>query len=111
MAEFGRASSFLPTVKCSMCAADIQISKMGDHVCEGGECKMLRRMLPALTNRLVIATSMVGSRRNLDSTPFKKIPSNGSAFLKPGRAMPPRVDTSIASTGQDRRSCALLISL
>jgi hypothetical protein len=30
-----RASSFLPTVKCSMCAREIEISQMGDHVCGG----------------------------------------------------------------------------
>ncbi len=34
------ASSFLPTIKCSMCAQDIEISQMGDHVCPGpGEGK------------------------------------------------------------------------
>jgi hypothetical protein len=26
-------SSFLPTIKCSMCAQEIEISMMGDHVC------------------------------------------------------------------------------
>jgi hypothetical protein len=33
MADMGRASSFLPTIKCSMCAREIEISQMGDHVC------------------------------------------------------------------------------
>ena len=35
MADMGRALSFLPTVKCSMCAREIEISQMGDHVCGG----------------------------------------------------------------------------
>jgi hypothetical protein len=40
MADMGRALSFLPTVKCSMCAREIEISQMGDHVCGGsGERK------------------------------------------------------------------------
>lgn len=30
-----RVSSFLPTIKCSMCAKDIEISQMGDHICGG----------------------------------------------------------------------------
>jgi hypothetical protein len=40
MADMGKASSFLPTIKCSMCAREIEISQMGDHVCGGsGERK------------------------------------------------------------------------
>jgi hypothetical protein len=35
MADMGRASSFLPAIKCSMCAREIEISQMGDHVCGG----------------------------------------------------------------------------
>lgn len=31
-----RSSSFLPTIKCSDCSAEIEISRMGDHVCLGG---------------------------------------------------------------------------
>ncbi|KAG0652655.1 Paxillin 1 [Hyphodiscus hymeniophilus] len=80
MAGLGRTSSFLPTIKCSMCAADIEISQMGDHICKGGE-----------------PTPPPDSYGNFDNVPFKKAPSNGPGFLKPGRAMPPRVDTSAAN--------------
>ena len=31
-----RASSFLPTIKCSQCSVEIPISHMGDHVCSQG---------------------------------------------------------------------------
>lgn len=34
MADLGRVSTFLPTIKCSMCHQDIQIAQMGEHVCE-----------------------------------------------------------------------------
>ena len=97
MAELGRASSLLPTIKCSMCAADIEISQMGDHVCGGGEGKIFQETLKVITDKTMAATPPPESYGNLNTMPFKKVPSNGSGFLKPGRAMPPRVDTSAAS--------------
>ena len=36
MASTTRASSFLPTIKCSMCSVEIPISAMGDHICAPG---------------------------------------------------------------------------
>ncbi|KAK4695549.1 hypothetical protein P7C71_g2232, partial [Lecanoromycetidae sp. Uapishka_2] len=33
MASTIRASSFLPTIKCSSCGIEIPISNMGDHMC------------------------------------------------------------------------------
>ena len=35
MADTSRMSGFLPTIKCSMCAQEIEISMMGEHVCGG----------------------------------------------------------------------------
>lgn len=35
MADSSRMSGFLPTIKCSMCAQEIEISMMGEHVCGG----------------------------------------------------------------------------
>lgn len=35
MADIMRSSSFLPTIKCSNCAEDIQIAMMGEHLCSG----------------------------------------------------------------------------
>jgi hypothetical protein len=50
----------------------------------------------ALTN-FYAATPPPDSYGNFENMPFKKAPTNGSGFLKPARAMPPRVDTSAAS--------------
>lgn len=33
MADLMPSSSFLPTIKCSNCAKDIQIAMMGEHIC------------------------------------------------------------------------------
>lgn len=36
MADLGRISTFLPTIKCSSCGQQVEISMMGDHVCGTG---------------------------------------------------------------------------
>ena len=44
MADLGRESTFLPTIKCSMCHEDIQIALMGEHVCgksQDGKCPLI----------------------------------------------------------------------
>ncbi|GME37915.1 Zinc finger LIM-type protein [Neofusicoccum parvum] len=35
MADTARPISFLPSIKCSDCGAEIEISKMADHLCDG----------------------------------------------------------------------------
>lgn len=30
-----RESAFLPTIKCSQCGAQVEISMMGEHICSG----------------------------------------------------------------------------
>ncbi|CAG8954842.1 hypothetical protein HYFRA_00008527 [Hymenoscyphus fraxineus] len=80
-----RQSSFLPTIKCSMCAKDIEISKLGDHICiKSGE-------------QLTPPQESSESFEQLPPPPRKQTPTNGPNFLKPSRAMPPRVDTSAAN--------------
>ncbi|KAI0407715.1 hypothetical protein F4802DRAFT_523993 [Xylaria palmicola] len=37
MADLSRQSAFMPTIKCSNCGNQVEISKMGDHVCGGVE--------------------------------------------------------------------------
>ncbi|KAM3076300.1 hypothetical protein ACMFMG_006197 [Clarireedia jacksonii] len=78
------ASSFLPTIKCSSCAVDIEIAMMGEHVCGG----------TAPANE---PTPPPDSRNTFERMPHYQPYSNGPAFLKPGRVMPPRVDTSAAN--------------
>lgn len=46
----------------------------------------------------MIATPPPESYSNFNRVPRKQTPANGSSFLKPGRALPPKVDTSAAST-------------
>jgi len=79
MADSG-TSGFLPTIKCSMCHRDIEISQMGDHVCSGGE-----------------ATPPLESHDNFSKMPYKENPTQGSENLKLGRAMPPNVDINAAN--------------
>ncbi|TAQ86012.1 hypothetical protein B7494_g5679 [Chlorociboria aeruginascens] len=85
MALTERASTFLPTIKCSNCARDIEISQMGDHICNSaGE------PTPPPDHDF----------GNFGSMPFKQSPTNGPEFLKPakpGRVMPPRVDINAAN--------------
>ncbi|KAH6682592.1 hypothetical protein B0J14DRAFT_612752 [Halenospora varia] len=95
MAQSSRPMSFLPTIKCSMCARDIEISHMGDHICGGsGE-----------------PTPPPDSSGSFDKMPYKQSPTNGPGFLKPARTMPPRVDTSAASTLSTSCQLAVLTSI
>ncbi|PVH80797.1 hypothetical protein DL98DRAFT_184626 [Cadophora sp. DSE1049] len=88
MAYGERASSFLPTIKCSMCAQDIEISHMGDHVCGAA---------PPVPTTAGEPTPPPDSYGNFDRMPYKQNATNGPSYLKPGRAPPPRVDTGIAN--------------
>lgn len=38
-----RESAFLPTIKCSQCSAQVEISMMGEHICggSGGDSRKL----------------------------------------------------------------------
>ncbi|KAL3422792.1 LIM1 domain-containing protein [Phlyctema vagabunda] len=78
-----RESSFMPTIKCSMCAADIEISMMGDHVCGG----------PAPSQ----PTPPPDASTTFDRMPYNKRPIQSSSLLKPGRQAPPKVDTGAAN--------------
>ncbi|KAF5874830.1 putative lim domain-containing protein [Botrytis fragariae] len=85
MADFMRSSSFLPTIKCSSCARDIQIAMMGEHICSG----------PPSAGE---PTPPLDLNNTFDRMPYNQQSySNGSNLLKPGRTMPPRVDTSAAN--------------
>ncbi|KAL2071495.1 hypothetical protein VTL71DRAFT_12730 [Oculimacula yallundae] len=86
MAYAERASSFLPTIKCSMCAQDIEISLMGDHICSGPVAATAGEPTPP-----------PDSTGNFDRMPYKQNATNGPSYLKPGRAPPPRVDTNAAN--------------
>ncbi|MCJ1484905.1 hypothetical protein MMC06_005078 [Schaereria dolodes] len=71
-------SSLLPTVKCSNCNAEIEISQMGDHTC-------LRAPLRPQASRFNSAFASLGTV------------SKGPASLKHGKGLPPRIDSSTAN--------------
>lgn len=79
-----RESAFMPTVKCSTCGRQVEISLMGDHLCTGAEAEPVPPMpAPSLFDRFA-----------LPSLPFG-ISSSVSPEKQP-RA-PPKVDTSVAN--------------
>ncbi|KAL8348656.1 hypothetical protein RB601_002345 [Gaeumannomyces tritici] len=80
MAALDRQSSFLPTIKCSSCGNQIEISMMGDHICSGpGE----EPPMPPLPEKEKLDTFM---------------PLNKEVHEKIGRVpAPPKVDTLAAS--------------
>ena len=74
---------------------------MGDHVCGGPGAASERMQLCVLCLFALLtmfpATPPLDSAENLEKMPSKHNPTNGPSLLKPGRQMPPRVDTSAAS--------------
>ncbi|KAH8808029.1 hypothetical protein F5884DRAFT_857585 [Xylogone sp. PMI_703] len=84
-----RESTFLPTIKCSTCLIEIEISQMGDHVCQKpAPASASGPMMPSgeATPPPEAATSYDGpqnTRSGLDT--------------KPARNLPPRVDTMAAN--------------
>jgi hypothetical protein len=100
MATVERESRFIPTVKCSTCGLQVEISLMGEHVCAGSqdaEC----------TVPVTRYTSLYGGTNSasLATPPLLAVPLLGkliSTFGNPPtekqqpRALP-RVDTSAAS--------------
>ncbi|KAK9782618.1 hypothetical protein SCAR479_00961 [Seiridium cardinale] len=81
-----RESSFMPTVKCSQCGNEVEISMMGEHVCKGA---------PATDQPLPAAAPpdlLTGAFASLKQTVW----GFGS------RAAPPTVDTSVANEAYAR---------
>ncbi|KAK1827828.1 LIM domain-containing protein [Podospora conica] len=80
-----RESTFMPTVKCSSCSRQIEISMMGEHICSGAAAAEPVPPMPAASifDRFALPISL----------PFGM---SGSAD-KQTRAAPPQVDTSAAN--------------
>jgi hypothetical protein len=102
MADTMGRTSLLPTVKCSSCGAEIEISMMGDHFCpttpERKDAVSMRK--PIVHTNWSVATSLPElSFRFKPSPPGARVnDSNTSAdLLKPGRIAPPRIDPQAAS--------------
>ncbi|RYO97472.1 hypothetical protein DL763_002740 [Monosporascus cannonballus] len=83
MTDLSRVSVFMPTIKCSSCGDQVEISMMGDHICKpAAPAAEPVAPQPATTDRLGGAFSSL------------KL----SVFDKLTRAAPPNVDTSAATT-------------
>ncbi|KAF2087805.1 hypothetical protein K490DRAFT_65084 [Saccharata proteae CBS 121410] len=83
-----RPPSFLPAVKCSDCGAEIEISRMGDHVCLGAIA------IPEST----VPKSKSFFDRAANFSNSMKLGVQSPGFLKPGRPTPPsHIDSSAAN--------------
>ncbi|KAJ9165360.1 hypothetical protein NKR19_g481 [Coniochaeta hoffmannii] len=71
MAGMPRESSFMPTIKCSACGLQVEISMMGEHLCGGPEAQSQPAPGPS----------------SFDNFMPEKLP----------RMMPPSLDTSAAN--------------
>ena len=99
MAARSQMSGFLPTIKCSNCNIEIEISMMGDHVCSqcmlsfiGGSSEDMLMVAAAQRpqarfDRFNNAYASLNDRANQAQSPFNKL----------GRAAPSRIDASGAS--------------
>lgn len=102
MASIALSSHFLPTVKCSDCNAEIEISVMGEHICAQG-----------IRSCMLIATMNMSDGFPVHAQPKLKLQTLGHPFNPsiPKTAPPSRkplnqplskVDT--ASAGKQRRT-------
>lgn len=99
----------MPTVKCSNCGVQIEISMMGEHICSegahtrpkgGGCCDVDTRSAPPLPR------SNLGAFNGLH-TASKPSYSNAATLSRPTQMLPPRIDASAASmcsTSKARKS-------
>ncbi len=110
-----RESSFMPTIKCSTCGKEIQISMMGEHVCTGEAAPERREFAPdqTCTRKLTDSPAAMPSAASFFArlmgttaaapapapTPAPEAITDRAPALadKLGRA-PPALDTSAAST-------------
>jgi hypothetical protein len=82
-----RMSSFLPTIKCSMCAREIEISMMGDHVCAPAAERELELLLAIPYQCILIISSLssAGLTRELRE-PLQAETNEWFPFIKAGKA-------------------------
>ncbi|KAK1754535.1 hypothetical protein QBC47DRAFT_219822 [Echria macrotheca] len=83
MAGMPRESAFMPTVKCSTCGNQVEISMMGEHLCSGAPASDPVPPMPAPS---------IFDRFALPSLPF-----GISATTDKQPRLPPKVDTSAAN--------------
>lgn len=102
MASVALSSHFLPTVKCSDCNAEIEISAIGEHMCAQG-----------IRSYMLIATMNMSDGFSVHAQPKLKLQTSGHPFnpsmpktappsRKPLNQLLSKVDTM--SAGKPRRS-------
>ena len=85
-------ASYLPTIKCSSCNADIEISMMGDHVCSDSP-------IAAEAPEPWVAQARAPSPDEINPYEMNSNPYATSSYApKQGRAPPSSIDSSAAST-------------
>ncbi|KAK5661553.1 hypothetical protein OQA88_11461 [Cercophora sp. LCS_1] len=106
MAAMPRESAFMPTVKCSTCGNQVEISLMGEHLCSGApasdrELSTCGEAYPQTDLQAAVPPMPAPSifdRFALPSLPFGMSGSSAPAEKQTRIPMPPKVDTSAAST-------------
>lgn len=90
------STAFLPTIKCSDCNAEIEISAMGDHVCARGEEQVISDACVKSNRRA--APVLSAARSGVVSSSFKpSIPPTKATTRRPLKDPPARIDASFAS--------------
>ncbi|OJJ42830.1 hypothetical protein ASPZODRAFT_155082 [Penicilliopsis zonata CBS 506.65] len=101
MADFMEGGSFLPTIKCSSCGVDVEISAMGDHVCSPLAAPLQPPPLRITTTRSSPFRSPSPSPISTGTTESdlaSRFPSPPSTAPSPGRfGPPPRIDPAAAN--------------
>lgn len=94
-----RPASILPAIKCSTCGAEIEISSMGEHICDSSQEKPADDMTASAWERKPIGQSYVPAVQEppSDSARITSIASDSSKSLRPLRTAPPRIDAAAAS--------------
>lgn len=95
---------FLPTIKCSNCGNNVEISAMGDHVCAPSDNAVLSTGTTLDSKPLTVDSSHAPSYATVPPSPPPSAGLDAPDQLtvamagKPGRSgAPPRIDPSIAS--------------
>ena len=103
-----RASSFLPTIKCSQCSVEIPISQMGDHVCSQGATSQTAFDGPDACSSSAAPPVPASRSRTLDG-PFAlstRVPMGPApSTLRSGKTPPVRsntIDTGISERSMSR---------
>ncbi|KAF7511815.1 hypothetical protein GJ744_003546 [Endocarpon pusillum] len=107
MAAAPRAGSFLPAIKCSNCALEIEVSMMGDHVCPAASHVNSNNgfdAAPPAVSQRDRSFSRSGPRLRVDSSAANR------TFVRPNELTPASSDTASPINGSNGRKSPFNIS-